>query len=164
MRKLFSLLGIDNNSERPTRESAVEMIAGSPDEIAGVFETARQEIAKLKDDKAWTENRLREDIESLRADRLDLAQKVEDRDSQLVQLQKEVEAAKDSASDKAREMLRGAGHAPVADANIDPDAATGPLGHDEKTWNDYQAMAAGADRLAFAEKNREALERFTSSL
>ena len=164
MRKLFSLLGLDNNSERPTREAAVEMIAGSPDEIAGVFETARQEIAKLKDDKAWTENRLREDIESLRADRLDLAQKVEDRDSQLVQLQKEVEAAKDSASDKAREMLRGAGHAPVADANIDPDAATGPLGHDEKPWTAYQAMPAGADRLAFAEKNREALERFTSSL
>ena len=54
MRKLFSLLGIDNNSERPTRESAVEMIAGSPDEIAGVFETARQEIAKLKDDKDQT--------------------------------------------------------------------------------------------------------------
>ena len=48
MRKLISLLGIDNNSERPTRESAVEMIAGSPDEIAGVFETARQEIEKLK--------------------------------------------------------------------------------------------------------------------
>ena len=163
MKRLFSLLGIDSNTERPTKAAAVEMIASSPDQIAEAFDSARQEIAKLKDDKAWVENRLREDIESLRADRLDLAQKVEDRDSQLTQLQKDVEAAKDSASDKAREMLRGAGHAPIADANIDPDAATGPLGHDEKTWHDYKNMAGGADRLAFAEKNRDALDRFTAS-
>ncbi len=162
MRKLFSLLGIDN-TERPTQEAAVEMIAGSPEQIAETFETARQEIAKLRDDKAWVENRLREDIESLRADRLELSQKVEEKDLQVVQLQKDVEAAKDSAADKAREMLRGAGHAPVADANIDPDAATGPLGHDEKTWAEYKAMKPGAERLAFAEKNRDALDRYTNS-
>ena len=162
MRKLFSLLGIDN-TERPTKEAAVEMIAGTPEQIAETFETARQEIAKLRDDKAWVENRLREDIESLRADRLELSQRVEERDLQLVQLQKDVEAAKESASDKAREMLRGAGHAPVADANIDPDAATGPLGHDEKTWTDYKAMKPGADRIAFAEKNRDALARYTAA-
>ena len=162
MRKLFSLLGIDN-TERPTQEAAVEMIAGTPEQIAETFETARQEIAKLRDDKAWVENRLREDIESLRADRLELSQKVEEKDLQIVQLQKDVDAAKDSAADKAREMLRGAGHAPVADANIDPDAATGPLGHDEKTWAEYKAMKPGADRLAFAEKNRDALDRFTNS-
>tara|TARA_R100000808_G_scaffold1821_4_gene7763 strand:- start:2632 stop:3105 length:474 start_codon:yes stop_codon:yes gene_type:complete len=156
------LLGIDN-TERPTQEAAVEMIAGSPEQIAETFETARQEIAKLRDDKAWVENRLREDIESLRADRLELSQKVEEKDLQVVQLQKDVEAAKDSAADKAREMLRGAGHAPVADANIDPDAATGPLGHDEKTWAEYKAMKPGAERLAFAEKNRDALDRYTNS-
>ena len=164
MKRLFSLLGIDDRTERPTKEAAVEMITGSPEQIAETFETARQEIAKLRTDSAWTENRLREDIESLRTDRLELSQKLEERDLQLVQLQKEVVAAKDSASDKAREMLRGAGHAPVADANIDPDAATGPLGHDEKTWTDYKAMAPGADRLAFAEKNRDALARYTASL
>ena len=162
MRKLFSLLGIDN-TERPTKEAAVEMIAGTPEQIAETFETARQEIAKLRDDKAWVENRLREDIESLRADRLELSQRVEEKDLQIVQLQKDVDAAKDSAADKAREMLRGAGHAPVADANIDPDAATGPLGHDEKTWSEYQAMKPGADRLAFAEKNRDALARYTAA-
>ena len=139
------------------------MIAGSPEQIAETFETARQEIAKLRDDKAWVENRLREDIESLRADRLELSQKVEEKDLHIVQLQKDVEAAKDSAADKAREMLRGAGHAPVADANIDPDAATGPLGHDEKTWAEYKAMKPGAERLAFAEKNRDALDRYTNS-
>ena len=164
MKRLFSLLGIDSNSERPSKEAAVEMISGSPDEIAGVFETARQEIAKLKDDKAWTENRLREDIESLRSDRLELSQKVEERDAQLVQLAKDVEAAKDSAADKAREMLRGAGHAPVADANVDPDAISGPLGHDEKVFQEYENLSPGADRLAFAEKNKDALSRYTSSL
>ena len=163
MRKLFSLLGIDNSGERPSKEEAVEMIAGSPDQIADAFTAARQEITKLKDDKAWVENRLREDIEALRKDRLELSQKVDDRDAQIVQLQKDVEAAKNSAGETAREMLRGAGHAPVADSNIDPDAMTGPLGHDEKVWEEYQNMAPGADRLAFAEKNRDALERFSSS-
>ena len=163
MRKLFSLLGIDN-TERPTQEAAVEMIAGTPEQIAETFETARQEIAKLRDDKAWVENRLREDIESLRSDRLELSQKVEEKDLQIVQLQKDVDAAKDSAADKAREMLRGAGHAPVADANIDPDAMTGPLGHEEKIWEEYQNMPAGADRLAFAEKHRDILQRASDSL
>ena len=163
MRKLFSLLGIDS-AERPTKEAAVEMIAGSPVQIADAFDAARQEIAKLKEDRTWIENRLREDIESLRKDRLELSQKVEDRDSEIVQLQKDVENAKDSAGETAREMLRGAGHAPVADANIDPDAMTGPLGHEEKIWEEYQNMPAGADRLAFAEKHRDILQRASDSL
>jgi len=162
MRKLFSLLGI-SETERPNRESAVEMIAGSPDQIADAFEAARQEISKLQEDKRYIENRLRDDIESLRTDRLNLTQKLEERDLEIIQMQKDVAVAKDSAADRAREMLRGAGHSPIADSNIDPDAATGPLGHDENTWQEYQAMKAGADRLAFAEKNREALERFTKS-
>ena len=162
MRKLFSLLGIDNPTDTP-RESAVELIAGSPEQIGEVIETARQEIAKLKEDKSWIENRLRDDIEQLRTDRLDLNQKVADREAEIVQLTKDVEAAKDSAGEKAREMLRGAGHTPVADANIDPDALTGPLGSDEKVFHDYQNMKAGADRLAFAEKNADALARFSNS-
>ena len=140
------------------------MIAGSPEQIADAFDAARQEIAKLKEDRTWIENRLREDSESLRKDRLELSQKVEDRDSEIVQLQKDVENAKDSAGETAREMLRGAGHAPVADANIDPDAMTGPLGHEEKIWEEYQNMPAGADRLAFAEKHRDILQRASDSL
>jgi len=162
MRKLFSLLGIDSPTD-PPRESAVELIAGSPEQIAEVLETARQEIAKLKEDRSWIENRLRGDIEQLRTDRIDLTQKVADRDSEIVQLGKDVEAAKGSSAEKAREMLRGAGHAPVADANIDPDALTGPLGSDEKVFFDYQNLKAGADRLAFAEKNKAALARYSSS-
>ena len=162
MRKLFSLLGIDNADNSP-RESAVELIAGSPEQIADVLETARQEISKLKEDKAWIEDRLRGDVEQLRADRLELNQKVLDRDAEIVALQRDLETAKDSAADKAREMLRGAGHSPVADSNIDPDAATGPLGTDEKLFLEYKSMSAEADRLAFAEKNKDALARYSSS-
>ncbi len=164
MKKLFSLLGITSEAETPNRAEAVEMIGANPEQIAEAFDAARQEIAKLRKDNAWVENRLREDIESLRKDRLDLTNKVDEKDRQIVALEKEVESAKDSAADQAREMLRGAGHTPVADANHDPDAVSGPLGTDEKIFHDYQAMAPGADRLAFAEKNRESLERYTSSL
>ena len=163
MRKLFSLLGIENDRADTPRESAVELIAGSPEQIAEVIETARQEIAKLREDKSWIENRLRDDIEQLRNDRLELNQKLTDRDSEIVQLSKDVEAAKDSAGEKAREMLRGAGHAPIADANIDQEAITGPLGSDEKIFFDYKNMEAGADRLAFSEKHKDALARYTNS-
>tara|TARA_R110001599_G_scaffold131864_2_gene308196 strand:+ start:593 stop:1084 length:492 start_codon:yes stop_codon:yes gene_type:complete len=159
MKKLFSLLGINQSAEVPGRDDAIKMIAGSPEDIAEAFEAGRNEINKLRGDKEYIENRLRSDIDALRQDRADITQQLEEKVAQIAQLQKEVTLAKDSAAEKAREMLRGAGHAPVAEANTDPDAGTGILSAEQKVLHDYNNMAPGADRLAFATKHRAELEK-----
>lgn len=134
---------------------AVALVTSNPDQVGAAMEEGRRTIEKLRLDAEWSANRFREDLEEGRKYTAQLETAAAAKDSEIAQLKTDVANADGSADQKARDMVRRAGHAPVA-ILADPTAAdpdkTGILA-------DYRKLAPGAERLKFAETNRAALKK-----
>jgi hypothetical protein len=134
---------------------AVALVTSNPEQVGAAMEEGRREIEKLRQDAEWAANRFRDDLEEARKYTAQLETTDIAKDAEISQLKTAVAVADKSADEKARDMVRRAGHAPVA-ISQDP-AAAAPTGA-AKILVDYRALTPGSERLKFATENRAALK------
>ena len=151
---MINLIDWIKGKKDATGGDAVALVTSNPDQVGAAMEEGRREIVKLRQDAEWSANRFRDDLEEARKYTAQLETSAAAKDSEIAQLKTDVAVADQSADGRARDMVRRAGHAPVA-ISPDPTPAendtTGILGK-------YRALTPGAERLKFATENRAALK------
>jgi len=129
------------------------VITSNPDEVGEAITMARAEFAKVKGDHEYIVTRLRQDVEDFRADLGTARASLETAAAEVASLKAQLVTSENAAEEKARNILRKSGHAPIATtATADP-AAT------PSNYNTYKEMSPGAERLKFFNSHRAEIER-----
>ena len=134
---------------------AVALVTSNPEQVGAAMEEGRREIEKLRLDAEWSANRFRDDLEEGRKYTAQLETAGAAKDAEIAQLKTDVAVADKSADEKARDMVRRAGHAPVA---VTTDPAATETADVPKILTEYREFTPGAARLKFAQENRAALK------
>lgn len=148
-KNILSWLGV-------SREEAAEpeMAAVTTDEVPEILQAARNEIARLKKDAEWTENRYREDIAAFKAVIDQQGAEVKELTAKLAEAEQRANDESESAREKAIAMLSQVGQPPV-----DVSAAQGAVQtHNEEIREKYLRMKPGAERRAFRMEHEEILK------
>ena len=146
--KLFSFM-VGNETGDPGA-----VITSNPEEVGEAATMARAEFAKIKGDHEYIVNRLRQDVEDIREDLTGVRASLETATSEVATLKGQLTTAENSAEEKARDILRKSGHAPITSAPTPASSDDPP-----EVYTKYKAMAAGGERLKFFNQHRAEIER-----